>query len=166
MAITNISVSCPRSKLKLRQDSWFYSHPGHCSLGGISKWPHLASPWGICLLLIPNNYIPRSFTEITLWPNMHSLLRRQTDGGRTWPCGGTNICPQLHQLELPCHSQAELVSISSLKVWGDTQKPCCDIAYLLVWVEDIIQSRQYGISLVWVHPNQVRAATIEEAVEI
>ena len=38
----------------------------------------------------------------------------------------------LHQLELPCYSQAELVSISSLKVWGDTQKPHCDIAYLLV----------------------------------
>ena len=28
-----------------------------------------------------------------------------------------------------------------------------------------MQGRQYGISLVWVHPNQVRAATIEEAVE-
>ena len=49
------------------------------------------------------------------------------------PLGGSfNICPQLHQLELPCHSQAELSSISSLKVWGDTQKPHCDMAYLLV----------------------------------
>ena len=28
-----------------------------------------------------------------------------------------------------------------------------------------MQGRQYGIFLVWVHPNQVRAATIEEAVE-
>ena len=28
-----------------------------------------------------------------------------------------------------------------------------------------MQGRWYGISLVWVHPNQVRAATIEEAVE-
>ena len=28
-----------------------------------------------------------------------------------------------------------------------------------------MQGRCYGISLVWVHPNQVRAATIEEAVE-
>ena len=79
--------------------------------------------------------------------------------------GDFNICPQLHQLELPCHSQAELVSISSLKVWGDTQKPHCDIAYLLVQVEDIMQSRWYSISLVWVYPNQVRVATIEEAVE-
>ena len=28
-----------------------------------------------------------------------------------------------------------------------------------------MQGRWYGISLVWVHPNQVRAATIEGAVE-
>ena len=76
-----------------------------------------------------------------------------------------NICPLLHQLELPCHSHAELSSISSLKVWGHTQKPCCDIAYLLVWVEDVMQGRQYGISLVWVHPNQIRVATIEEVEE-
>ena len=56
-------------------------------------------------------------------------------------------------------------SLSSLHVWGDTQKPHCDIAYFLVPVEDVMQGRQYGISLVWVHPNQVRAATIEEVME-
>ena len=79
--------------------------------------------------------------------------------------GSFNICPQLHQLELPCHSQAELSSISSLKVWGRHTKPCCNMAYLLVQVEDVMQGRQYGISLVWVHPHQGRATTIEEAVE-
>ena len=79
--------------------------------------------------------------------------------------GNFNICPQLHQLELPCHSQAELFSISSFKVWGDAQKPCHNIAYLLVWVENTKKDRQYSISLIWVHPNQVRAATMEEAVE-
>ena len=39
------------------------------------------------------------------------------------------------------------------------------MAYLLVRVEDVIQGRQYGISLVWVHPNQVRVTTIEEAMD-
>ena len=39
------------------------------------------------------------------------------------------------------------------------------MAYLLVQVEDVMQGRWYGISLVWVHPNQVRVATIEEAVD-
>ena len=45
------------------------------------------------------------------------------------------------------------------------KKPHCDIAYLLVQVEDVMQGRCYGISLIWVHPNQVRVATIEEAVK-
>ena len=76
-----------------------------------------------------------------------------------------NICPQLHQLKLPCHSQAELSSISSLKVWGDVQKPHYDIAYQLVQVENNKKDRCYGISVVWVKPNQVRAATMEEAVK-
>ena len=60
--------------------------------------------------------------------------------------GKFNICPLLHWLELPCHSQVELFSISSLKVWGNSQKPHCNIAYLLVWVEDVMQGRCYGIS--------------------
>ena len=71
----------------------------------------------------------------------------------------------LYQLELPCHSQPELFSISSLKVWGNVQKPFCDIAYLLVWIENTTKDRYYGISLVWLNPNQVRAATMKEAVE-
>ena len=79
--------------------------------------------------------------------------------------GNFNICPQLHWLELPCHSQAELFSISNLKVSGDAQKPHHNIAYLLVWVEDTKRDRHYGISLVWVHSDQVRAATMEEAVK-
>ena len=80
--------------------------------------------------------------------------------------GNLNICPQLHWLELPCHTQAELSSISSLKVWREIQKPHHDIAYLLVWVEDAMGDRHYGISVVWANPNQVRAASMEEAVEM
>ena len=79
--------------------------------------------------------------------------------------GNFNICPQLQWLELPCHSQAELFSVSSLKVWGDSQKPHCNIAYLLVQVEIAMKDRHYGISLVWVHPNQVWVATMEEVGE-
>ena len=79
--------------------------------------------------------------------------------------GNLNICPCLYWLELPCHSQVELFYISSLKVWWNVQKPHHDNAYLLVQVENAMKDRQYGISLVWVNPNKVRAATMEEAVE-
>ena len=93
--------------------------------------------------------------------------KKWIDGEKTWPpCGGNlNICPCLYWLELPCHSQAELFSISSLKVWGNIQISHHDIAYLLVWTENAMKDRHYGISLVWVNPNQVRAATMEEVVE-
>ena len=37
--------------------------------------------------------------------------------------GNFNICPQLHWVELPCHSQVELSSINSLKVWGTHRNP-------------------------------------------
>ena len=76
--------------------------------------------------------------------------------------GNLNICPQLHWLQLPCHTQAELSSLSSFKVWGEVQKPHHDIAYLLVWVENAMGDRHYGISIVWANPNQVRAAFMEE----
>ena len=45
------------------------------------------------------------------------------------------------------------------------QKPHFNFACLLVWVDNTMKERHYGISLVWVNPNQVRAATMEEAVE-
>ena len=95
---------------------------------------------------------------------MLSLWKKWTGGGKDMASlwGNFNICPQLHWLEFPCHSQPELFSISGLKVWGDAQKPCHNIAYLLVQVEDTKKDRHYGISLVWMHPNQVRVATMEE----
>ena len=75
-----------------------------------------------------------------------------------------NICPQLHWLALPCHTQAEISSLNSLKVWGG-QKPCHNIAFLVVSVEDATGDRHYGISIVWANPRQVRAAFMEEAVK-
>ena len=44
--------------------------------------------------------------------------------------GNLSICPCLDYLELPYHTSGELLSISHLKVWGDTQEPRNDMAYL------------------------------------
>ena len=76
-----------------------------------------------------------------------------------------DICPHLYWLELLCHSHTELLSISGLKVWGNVLKPCHDVTYLLVWVENALKDRHYDISLVWVNPNQVRVATMKEVVK-
>ena len=46
--------------------------------------------------------------------------------------GSLSICPLLHHVDLPYHTVRELLSISCLKVWGDTQKP--HNAMALVWI--------------------------------
>ena len=46
--------------------------------------------------------------------------------------GNLNICPCLNYLELPYHTLGELLSISCLKIWGDIQEPCNNMAYLPV----------------------------------
>ena len=78
--------------------------------------------------------------------------------------GSLNICPHLNYLNLPCHSSGELLSISSLNIWGDIQEPCNNMVYLLVCTGDTLEAQNYGISLVWINPNQVQASTMEEAV--
>ena len=55
--------------------------------------------------------------------------------------GSLNICPHLNYLELPCHSSGELLSISSLEIWGNTQEPHNDMAYLLVCTRDALEAQ-------------------------
>ena len=77
--------------------------------------------------------------------------------------GDISICPLLHQFQLPCHSQVELSSLNGLKVWGEGQNPH-DIAFLLVQVEEATGDRNYGLSIIWVNPSQVRAPSMYETV--
>ena len=113
--------------------------------------------WGnlqVALSGISPRYLPAIYSQ-QLYPSVfyrHHAMTEYTflaekadrwgeDMASLW--GNFNICPQLHQLELPCHSQAELFSISSLKVWGDAQKPHHNIAYLLVQVKDTKRDRHH-----------------------
>ena len=95
----------------------FYSHLGHCSLEGNLQAPCLASPPGICLLSTFNNYIP-PFLQTLHYDKIHLLCGKSRQVGKRhgFLLGNLNICPQFHQFELPCHTQAELSSIRSLKV--------------------------------------------------
>ena len=80
--------------------------------------------------------------------------------------GSLSICPLLDHMDLPYHMVGELLSISCLKVWGDTQKPHNGMAYLLVRVEDASEVEGYGIAIVWISPHQAQASTMEEALGI
>ena len=68
--------------------------------------------------------------------------------------GSLSICPLLDHINLPYHTAGELLCISHLKVWGDTQKPHGSMAYLLVRVEDAPEGRGYVLALVWISPCQ------------
>ena len=80
--------------------------------------------------------------------------------------GSLSICPLLDHMDHPYHMVGELLSISHLKVWGDTQKPHNGMAYLLVRVEDASEAKGYGIALVWISPHQAPASMMEEALGI
>ena len=100
-------------------------------------------------------------TDFTFFSNRAERWKR--DLTTLW--GNLDICPHLNCLELPGHSPAELISVSSFKVWGNTRDPCHDMAYLLVYLGNTTEERQYSMSLVWVTPKQARASTMEEVVE-
>ena len=69
--------------------------------------------------------------------------------------GNISICPLLHWFQLPCHSQVELSSLNGLKAWGEGQKLCHDIAFLLVWAEEeATGARNYGLWTVWVNHSR------------
>ena len=78
--------------------------------------------------------------------------------------GNLHICPHLNSLELLCHTLGELLSISHLKVLGNTQEPHTDMAYLLVHTGDTCEAQSYSMSLVWRSPHQVWVSTMEEAI--
>ena len=80
--------------------------------------------------------------------------------------GSLSICPLLDHMDLPYHTAGELLCISHLKVWGDTQKPHNGLAYLLVRVEDASEVKGYGIAIVWISPHQAQASLMEEALRI
>ena len=81
-----------------------------------------------------------------------------------WGC--FSICPLLSHIDLPYHTVGELLSISHLKVWGDTQKPHGDMAYLFIRVEDSSEGEGYSLALVCISPQQARVPTMEEALGI
>ena len=77
--------------------------------------------------------------------------------------GDLSICPHLNSLELPCHTLGELQPISWVKIWGNTQDPCDNMAYLLVHTEGDSEAENYGMALVWTSPHQAQVSMMREA---
>ena len=112
----------------------------------------------VCYLLPTINFslLYRDFT-MTEFEFFANREERWGDSMRAlW--GNLSICPLLDQVDLPYHTVGELLSISCLKVWRDTQKPRDGMAYLLVKVEDASEVEGYGMALVWISPHQAWAS--------
>ena len=79
--------------------------------------------------------------------------------------GSLSICPMVTCIRLPLHTAEELDLIRHLKVWGNAHMPHCNMAYLLVRVDDTPNARTYGLALVWVNPLQARAVVMADALD-
>ena len=80
--------------------------------------------------------------------------------------GYHNICPSLNQFHVASIIHLELSSLTSLKAWGDAERFCSDIAFLLdLTKEGAVGDRVYSLSMIWVNPYQARVSTVEEAVK-
>ena len=76
--------------------------------------------------------------------------------------GHLNICPSLQQFHISSVTQSELSSLTCLKAWGDKEKFCNDITFLLVSAEEkATGDRKYGLSTIWVNPCQARVCSME-----
>ena len=155
-------------KLKLKQDSmflfisWVTDHLGEISRCLAWHLPQVFAFYLPLIIISLHLYINHMMTKYSFF--MNKVERWKRDLASLW--GNFNICPHLDHFEFPCHSPAELNSVSSFKVWVNTQEPCHDITYLLVCTGNTTEDRQYSVSLVWVNCNQTRASTMEEAVEM
>ena len=153
-------------KVKLKQDSWFYSHPGHHSLGGISR----CSAWHLPQVFA--HYLPLTIDFSCLYRDC-MMTEYAFFAGKAERWGKDMMSLWAESQHLP---PTELPGTPVSFLWGttfhqqpknlggDIQEPCNDIAYLLVCTGDTLEALNYGISLVWISPNQVWASTMEEVV--
>ena len=78
--------------------------------------------------------------------------------------GNLTICPPLQQFHIPSITPAELSSLTSLKAWGEKQKICHDITFLLILAEEeATGDRKYDLLTTWVNPCQARVCSMKEA---
>ena len=85
--------------------------------------------------------------------------------GKSYQClwGWHDICPLLEQFHIAHMTQSELAALTHLKAWGDAEKFCSDIAFLLVLpTEGAAGERVYRLTMVWVHSYHARVSMIDD----
>ena len=155
------------SKLKLKQDSWFYSHSGYHPAGGISRclMRHLPQVFTYYLLLTINFshlYRNSTMTEFEFFTGKED---RWGDSMRAlW--GNLSICPTIDHVKLPYHTWGNCFLLATLKS-GEMPKSLT-ATWLTSWFgqEMSWMLKGYGMGLVWISPHQAWAPTMDEALRI
>ena len=71
--------------------------------------------------------------------------------------GHLDVFPLLIQYNVTSITHLELSSLTSLKAWGDVEKFCSDVTFLLVLTkEGAAEDWVYGLSMIWVNPYQAQ----------
>ena len=144
--------------LKLKQYSWFYSHLGHCSLGG--------NPQVFVYHLLSMNCI--SFLLQTSHHDRLCLLLSgigQVGEGDGLTVGEPHHLPPTTTVPHTLYNCNRVVLPYQPQGLGEKQKIHHDIAFLLILAEvEATGDRKYGLSTIWVNPCQARVCCMEEAV--
>ena len=80
--------------------------------------------------------------------------------------GSHDIFPSLSQFQVRDVTQSEVLALSHAGVWGDTEKPQHNMAYLLLALGKTIEGEMvFGLTAVWAHPHQACLLSLDKAVK-
>ena len=76
--------------------------------------------------------------------------------------GSFNFCPLVESFQVRVIMQAQLNTLSMVGVWGDSEKPRQDMAFLLIALSLTVRcKRVFHLTAVWAHPHQACFLTLE-----
>ena len=79
--------------------------------------------------------------------------------------GAFNFCPSLSQFQVKDVTQSELLALSHVGAWGNSERPKCDMAFPLIVLGKTIKGEMaFGLATVWPHPHQAHLSSLDEAV--
>ena len=74
-----------------------------------------------------------------------------------------DICPSQSLFQVRDVTQSELLALFHAGVWEDTEKPQCNMAYLLIALGKTIEGEMaFRLTMVWVHPHQACLPSLDE----
>ena len=80
----------------------------------------------------------------------------------TW--GSLDFCPKVMQFCIHIITQGQLTALSHVGAWGDVEKPCQDMAFLLIAPHLAIGCKWvFGLTAMWLHPCQAHLPTLADA---